>query len=152
MSTLKTSHSSDASPAAGAADWVEEAIPVSPSQVLTARIYGRRSGPGPTPLVLHFHGGAFVAGTLDSGAVVATLLAQARSVVVSLEYPLAPAHPFPQAAEAGYAALSWIYRNRKRLGGVGAAVLVAGEEAGGNLAAAVGLMEIGRASCRERVL
>ena len=62
------------------------------------------------------------------------------AVVVSLEYPLAPAHPFPQAAEAGYAALSWIYRNRKRLGGVGAAVLVAGEEAGGNLAAAVGLM------------
>ena len=47
---------------------------------------------------------------------------------------------FPQAAEAGHAALSWMHRNRRRLGGEGAAVLVAGEEAGGNLAAAVALM------------
>jgi acetyl esterase len=138
MSASKTSRSSQA--AGAGPDWIEQAIPVAPDRMLPARIYGRRGAAGPTPLVLHFHGGAFVSGTLESGAVIAGLLAQAGSVVVSLDYPLAPAHPFPQAAEVGHAALSWVHRNRRRLGGDGAVVLVAGEEAGGNLAAAVALM------------
>jgi acetyl esterase len=57
------------------------------------------------PLVLHFHGGAFVSGDLDSGAQMAQLLAEAGAIVASLAYPLAPAHRFPDAVEAGYAAL-----------------------------------------------
>jgi acetyl esterase/lipase len=91
-------------------------------------------------LVLHFHGGAFVSGGLDSGACMARLLAQADSVVVSPAYPLAPAHPFPHAVEAGYAALEWLYKQRTRLAGKGAPMYVAGDEAGGNLAAAVALV------------
>lgn len=120
--------------------WVEQAIPLADGRTVPARIYGRRLAGGPTPLVLHFHGGAFVGGSLDTGVLVAELLARAGSIVVSLAYPLAPAHPFPRAAEDGHAALAWLYRNRRRLGGEGAVVLVAGEEAGGNLAAAVCLM------------
>jgi acetyl esterase/lipase len=139
MSASKSSAEVHSRPVA-AVGWNIQKIPVAPDRVLPARIYGQRSGAGPTPLVLHFHGGAFVGGTLDSGAQVAGLLAQAGSVVVSLDYPLAPAHPFPQAAEAGHAALDWMHRNRRRLGGDGAVLLVAGEEAGGNLAAAVSLM------------
>jgi acetyl esterase/lipase len=71
---------------------------------------------------------------------VASLLADAGAVVMSLDYPLAPAHPFPQAVETGYAALVWAWKSRNKLAGQGAPVFVAGEEAGGNIAAAVSLM------------
>lgn len=133
--------------AAAVQGWIERTIPVTTDRLLAARIYGRRaSGAGATPLILHFHGGAFVGGDLESGSTVARLLADAGGVVVSLDYPLAPSHPFPQPVEAGHAALSWIHRNRRRLGGEGAPLIVAGEEAGGNLAAAVALMTRDRQS------
>ncbi|HZY19050.1 MAG TPA: alpha/beta hydrolase [Ramlibacter sp.] len=104
------------------------------------RIYGRKRPGAAAPLVLHFHGGTFVSGGLDNGAWMARMLAQLGAVVVSVAYPLAPAHPFPQAVEAGYAALAWTYKQRTRLAGAGAKVYLAGEEAGGNLAAAVGMV------------
>lgn len=107
---------------------------------LPARIYGRRKAQAATPLVLHFHGGTFTSGDLDSGACMARLLAEVDAVVVSVAYPLAPAHPFPEATEAGYAALEWIYKQRNKLAGAGARVYLAGDEAGGNLAAAVTLV------------
>lgn len=98
-----------------------------------------------TPLVLHFHAGAFVGGGLDDGAAVAGLLVDAGAAVVSVDYPLAPAHPFPQAVEAGYEALAWLERQRRRLGGTRSPLVVAGEEAGGNLAAAVAMVARDRA-------
>ena len=107
---------------------------------LALRVYGRRKPRSVVPLVLHFHGGAFVSGDLDSGACMALLLVQSGAVVVSLAYPLAPAHRFPDAVEAGYAALQWAYQQRTKLGGTGARVYLAGDEAGGNLAAAVALV------------
>ena len=112
---------------------------------LLARIYGRRKAHAATPLVLHFHGGTFTSGDLDSGACMARLLAEVDAVVVSLAYPLAPAHPFPDAVEAGYAALEWTYKQRNKLAGAGARVYLAGDEAGGNLAAAVALVARDRA-------
>ncbi|MDB5874849.1 MAG: alpha/beta hydrolase [Ramlibacter sp.] len=112
---------------------------------LQARIYGQRRAGVVAPLVLHFHGGAFVSGDLDSGACMARLLAQVDAVVVSLAYPLAPAHRFPEAVEAGYAALEWIYKQRNKLAGKDARVYLAGDEAGGNLAAAVALVARDRA-------
>jgi len=108
------------------------------------RILGRRQGT--QALVLHLHGGAFTSGDLDRGECLARLLADAGAVVVSLGYPLAPAHPFPQAVEAGYAALQWLHKNRRRLAGTGAPLFLAGEEAGGNLAAALALMARDRAA------
>lgn len=111
---------------------------------VNVRIYGQRRAGG-APLVVHFHGGAFVAGDLDSGACMARLLAAADAVVVSVAYPLAPAHPFPQAVETGYAALEWVYKHRAKLAGPGARVFLAGEEAGGNLAAAAALVARDRA-------
>ena len=92
------------------------------------------------PLVLHFHGGAYTSGGLDSGEHLAELLVGAGAVVASLNYPLAPEHRFPEAVEAGYAALEALYKQRTRLAGSGAPLFVAGEEAGGNLAAAVAMM------------
>lgn len=105
---------------------------------LSVRLYGKRHAGG--ALVVHFHGGAFVSGSLDSGAMVAGLLHEAGAVVMSVAYPLAPADPFPAAVDAAYAALQWAYCKRSRLAGQGAPVFVAGEEAGGNLAAAAALM------------
>jgi acetyl esterase/lipase len=104
------------------------------------RFYGRRRQDVPAPLVVHFHGGAFTSGSLDSGSLVGSLLGAAGAVVMSVDYPLAPDNPFPAAAETGYAALLWAHRNRVALAGKGSALFVAGEEAGGNIAAAVALM------------
>jgi acetyl esterase/lipase len=106
---------------------------------LAVRVYGQRAG-GNGALVLHFHGGAFVAGDLERGATVARLLASTGAAVASLDYPLAPSHPFPAAIEAGYTALEWAWQVRGRLAGPRARLFVAGEEAGGNLAAAIAMM------------
>lgn len=108
-------------------------------QALSVRFYGAKPKAGHVPLVVHFHGGAFVRGGLDSGSAIARLIAEAGAVVVSLDYPLAPRHPFPQAIDQGYAALNWVFKHRSRLAGDKAPVYVAGEEAGGNLAAALSL-------------
>jgi acetyl esterase/lipase len=104
------------------------------------RLYGVKRPGGGAALVVHFHGGAFVSGGLDAGAPMAQLLAEAGALVVSVDYPLAPAHPFPQAVEAGYAVLQWVWKNRTKLAGAQPRIFLAGEEAGGNLAAAVVLM------------
>jgi acetyl esterase len=114
--------------------------PSVPGTPLTLRVLGRKARGRALPLVLHFHGGAFISGDLDSGACLAELLAESGAVVASLAYPLAPAHRFPEALEAGYTAMEWLYKQRTRLAGKDAPLFVAGEEAGGNLAAAVALM------------
>lgn len=118
-------------------------IPLRGGQALPARLYGQRRGAGGSaapPLVLHFHAGAFVEGDLDSGERVAGLLAEAGARVVSIAYPLAGEHPFPAAVEAGQAALDWVSRRRSQLAGASSGAWLAGEEAGGNLAAAVALL------------
>lgn len=112
---------------------------------LALRRYGGAERHGGMPLVLHFHAGAFVGGTLDDGATVAGLLADAGAAVLSIDYPLAPAHPFPQAVEAGYHALAWAQQHRRQLALPHAPLYVAGEEAGGNLAAAVAMIARDRA-------
>ena len=114
-------------------------------RTLTARIYPATARHDDTPLVLHLHGGAFVGGTLDDGVAVANLLVNAGAAVVSLDYPLAPAQPFPAAVEAGYDALQWLGRQRRRLAGPHAPLYVAGEDAGGNIAAAVAMVARDRA-------
>ncbi|MEW6166759.1 MAG: alpha/beta hydrolase fold domain-containing protein [Pseudomonadota bacterium] len=92
------------------------------------------------PVVLYFHGGAFTRGSGAAPTALVRALHAAGAVVVAIDYPLAPAHPFPQAVEAGHAALCWLKRERVALTGCRSALLVAGEEAGGNLAAAAALM------------
>jgi acetyl esterase len=130
--------------------WKDEAIGCGCNEPLAARVYTPADERGgPAALVLHLHGGCFVGGDLDGGSRIASLLAAAGASVVSLEYPLAPSHPFPHAIEAVHAALSWAERHRRRLAGSTARLFVAGEEAGGNLAAAAALMARDR---REPVL
>jgi acetyl esterase len=107
---------------------------------LPMRIY-RSEATGPAaPVVLHLHGGAFVSGGLDNGRAVASLLAEAGAAVMSIAYPLAPQHRFPEGLEAAFGALEWLNRTRGRLASRKSRVFVAGEEAGANLAAALALM------------
>jgi len=93
------------------------------------------------PLVLHLHAGAFVCAPA-AGRVTVTeqLLMQAGASVLSLHYPLAPAHPFPDAICAAYATLQYLSRERRRLLRSNGKIIVAGVEAGGNIAAGVALM------------
>jgi acetyl esterase len=107
---------------------------------LAARIYRDVSAAGTAPLVLHMHAGAFVTGSVETGRPIAQLLAEAGAVVVSAEYPLAPAHPFPKAVQSLFHVLTWLHANRPEGASKKSALFVAGEEAGGNLAAALALM------------
>lgn len=104
-----------------------------------AQIY-RRDAARPVPLVLHLRGGAFL--NLSPGAerLVATLLAEAGAVVVSADYPAGAACPFPSAVEAMYSLLWRLHDRRAQWASRAAKLFVAGEEAGGNLAAALTLM------------
>lgn len=138
-SSASTSPSADM-PAKGAKAspvCTDSTIELGQGQDVAVRMYGRKKAGQASPVVVHFHGGAFVSGDLDNGCTVASLLQVAGAVVVSVEYPLTP---FPQPVETGYDVLKWVHRNRTKLGGQGAGVYLAGEEAGGNLAAAVALV------------
>jgi len=124
-----------------ATSWTEETIETGPSLATSVRVY--RSGvvaSGPTPLVLHLHGGAFIDGTLESGRVIPTLLAEAGAIVVSVDYPCAPKHRFPLALQTAFGALKALHKNRNRWSNRKSHLFVAGEEAGGNLAAGLALM------------
>jgi acetyl esterase/lipase len=123
-----------------ATTWTDETIELGRLPAARARVYRPVRTQGPAPVVLHLHGGAFIAGSLNASRVIPTLLAEAGAVVVSLDYPLAPQHRFPHALHAGYGALQWLHRTRARWGGKKSHLFVAGEEAGGNLAAALALM------------
>ncbi|WP_326536056.1 alpha/beta hydrolase [Pseudorhodoferax sp.] len=129
----------------GFASWRETVVELAGLAPVPTRIYGEKKRGQVAPLVVHFHGGAFTAGGLDCGVKHASMLAGAGAIVVSIAYPLAPAHPFPQALDVGYGVLEWAYKQRSKLAGTGAPVFLAGEEAGGNLAAATALMARDRA-------
>ena len=92
------------------------------------------------PCVVYFHGGGWVSGDLDThDATCRMLAAVARCLVVSVDYRLAPEHPFPAAVDDTLAAYSWVRRHTEELGVDRRRVGVMGDSAGGNLAAVVAL-------------
>jgi acetyl esterase len=110
-----------------------------PGIEIPVRVY-EPDGQGPHPVVVYFHGGGFVLGTLDSrDPICRTLASETEAVVVSVAYRLAPEHPFPAAVEDAYAATEWVADHPGEFDADSDRLAVAGDSAGGNLAAAVSL-------------
>jgi acetyl esterase len=100
-----------------------------------ARLYAPASA-GRCPVMLYFHGGGYVKGGIEESDSFCRNLARATDhIVVSVDYRLAPEHPFPAALDDAYAATSWTCAHLADLGGAPGPVVVCGESAGGNLAA-----------------
>jgi acetyl esterase len=105
---------------------------------MAARFYmpGGLPGGTPPPLLLYFHGGGWVIGDLDTHDDVCRFFAAAAGVaVLSVEYRLAPEHPFPAAVEDAWSAFSWAVVNASTLGADSARIAIGGDSAGGNMAA-----------------
>jgi acetyl esterase len=90
-----------------------------------------------SPVLLWFHGGGFVEGSVHADRKNCFTLSQLSGyLVVSVDYRLAPEHPFPAAVNDSSKALHWVLSNIEQYGGDPTAVVIGGESAGGNLAAA----------------
>lgn len=111
-----------------------------PTGELPIRIF-HPDGKGPFPVTVFFHGGGFVAGSLDSHDALCRALTKHSGVsVVSVDYRLAPEHPYPAAVEDAYAATEWVAANGDEIAVDADRLAVAGGSAGGNLATVVSRM------------
>jgi acetyl esterase/lipase len=122
--------------------WAEHTVPASAGgDAVGVRVYEPATrASDPTAAILFFHGGGYVMGSVESEHVAAGVLAAALGVVVvSVEYRLAPEHPYPAALEDGYAALRWLHAECAEFGIDSARIAVAGNSAGGGLAAALAI-------------
>lgn len=118
---------------------VEDRCIPGPAGDLPVRIYWPEAA-GTRPLLVFFHGGGFVLCSLEThDELCRALCRDTEAVVVSVDYRLAPESKYPAAADDCYAALAWAATNAASLGADPARVAVAGDSAGGNLAAVTAL-------------
>lgn len=114
----------------------DHAIPAT-GGTIPARSY-RPAGTGDMPLVVYFHGGGWLLGSVESHDTVCRSLANAAgAVVLNVGYRLAPEWKFPTAVDDAWAATRWAQANASALGADSSRLAVAGDSAGGNLAAVV---------------
>ena len=121
----------------------------------TVRTYSPIDAADPLPTVVFMHGGGFVNGGLDSMQFLcAWVAAAAEALVVSVDYPLAPEEPYPAALDVCYEALCWMADRGGELGGDTSRLILMGDSAGGNLAAALSLLakRNGRPSIERQIL
>jgi acetyl esterase len=117
---------------------VEDSVPTAsgdiPIRIITPL------GEGPFPVIVYFHGGGWVIGDIDVvDAPLRNLAARTSSVVVAVGYRRAPEHRSPAALDDCYAATKWVSNNGALLNADPSRLVVAGDSAGGNLAAGVAL-------------
>ncbi|MBX3637510.1 MAG: alpha/beta hydrolase fold domain-containing protein [Rubrivivax sp.] len=118
-------------------------------RLTTDRVYARHggeaqrldvlqpAGPGPHPVIVYLHGGAFAVGSKRTHRAVAAAYASRGYLVCNVDYRLAPQHPFPAALEDACAAWSWAAAHVAEFGGDPRRMALAGESAGANLALSV---------------
>jgi acetyl esterase len=114
------------------------AIP-GPGGQMPARLYVALGAPRPPqPMLVYFHGGGWVIGDLDTHDGVCRFLAEHSGCrVLSVDYRLAPEHPFPIPVEDAVAAFAWAHDHAAELGADPDRIAVGGDSAGGNLSTAL---------------
>lgn len=109
-----------------------------PGGPIPVRIYWPPTDDAAPPVVMFFHGGGFVVGDLDTHDGTARQHAVgASAVVVSVDYRLAPEHPYPAAVDDAWAATQWVAGHGDEIGADARRLAVAGDSAGGNISAVV---------------
>ncbi|MCW2614792.1 MAG: hypothetical protein JWN08_1786 [Frankiales bacterium] len=120
---------------------VRDVLADGPAGRLPVRVYDDLPGTPARPLLVFFHGGGWVTGSVEgSDATCRALAIGTGCVVASVEYRLAPETRFPGPAHDAFAATAWLVEHAPDLGADPARVVVGGDSAGGNLAAATALM------------
>jgi len=115
-------------------------IPVDKGMI-HARVYTPKTGKSVYPVIVYYHGGGWVIGTIDVYNASAQALAeQVDAIVISVQYRKAPEFKFPIAHTDSYTAYKWALQNASTMKGDSTRMAVAGESAGGNLAVAVSMM------------
>jgi acetyl esterase len=128
----------DARPPAGHDVVVADGVVPGPDGDIPVRVF-RADGP-PGPLTVFLHGGGWTLCDLETHHEMALELARGSDgVVVSVDYRLAPEHPYPAALHDACAVVAWAAASAGELGAAGDRLVVAGDSAGGNLAAAAAL-------------
>jgi acetyl esterase len=109
-----------------------------PAGPINIRIYWPPTDHAAPPVVLFFHGGGFVVGDLDThDGTCRQHAVGASAVVVSVEYRLAPEHPYPAAIDDAWAATQWVAAHGSEIGADASRLAVAGDSAGGNISAVI---------------
>lgn len=107
-----------------------------PGGEIPVRVYHPVAGSAPLPVIVFYHGGGFVIGSLDShDDLCRRLVNETGFLLVAVDYRLAPEHPYPAAPEDAWTALKWVESAAADLGADPNRLILAGDSAGGNLAA-----------------
>lgn len=115
-------------------------LPVSQDEEIKCRVY-IPEGQGPFPLFIYYHGGGWVLGDIESTDASCRMIAnRTETIVISVNYRLAPEYKFPTAVDDAYAALEWVYVKGSSLNGDVSRLVVGGDSVGGNLATVVTMM------------
>lgn len=121
-------------------------IPVSKDEEIKCRVY-IPEGQGPFPIFIYYHGGGWVLGDIEVMDASCRMLAnRTASIVVSVNYRLAPEYKFPTPVEDAYTALEWVYEKGTSFNGDVTRLVVGGDSSGGNLATVVTMMARDRKS------
>jgi acetyl esterase len=115
---------------------VTDRVATGPAGDIPVRVYVPSPEPGPRPVLVYFHGGGWVIGSVETHDGTARAIAQGSgATVVSVDYRLAPEHPCPAAIDDCVAAVRWVVDHAAELDVDPSRLAVGGDSAGGNLAA-----------------
>jgi len=108
--------------------------------ILNLKIYNPKSKIN-LPIIVYYHGGGWIKGNTDThDNICRYLAAKTPAVTVSVNYRLAPENKFPAAHQDAFDSLMWVFNNADSINGINTKIALAGDSAGGNLAAAVSIM------------